>query len=404
MACCFGVAPAGATALCEDEPVSEPVEGACGMPYESGTILEGESTNAELFTTLVADECKTSTIAVKLTEEPTEAGKPLNGQLTSLTFSGCTCSTTEALNAPYSASLKWTEGADGQLALKSSGKGNPAIKILCFGFVSCAYEANTMNLAVNGGNPAEIVVNIEMTKVAGGSLCPMTAQFSASYALSQPQAGQANVANQTTPVILCKVGAENPCNANAYPIPTAFEATNEGNVSFELKYNEGGTERAKTVTCTASSLVGQTFGAPPGGKPTWPLRAEMTALSFTTCSAENNCPNVEPKRLNYLTKMDAAPGDQGTWETEALYNGPPAIFIKCTGLPECTYSTTVLTGTIASGAPAKLAIANLALPTFVAGSTDCRGIVWKTGNYKFVKPEAGNPASPRMWLRRQGVA
>jgi hypothetical protein len=388
---------AGATALCEDEPVSEPVNGACGIAYESGTVLEGTATNVELIATMT-NECEMSTAKGELTEGPTEAGQPLNGLLTSLTFSGCTCPT-EALNTSYSIALSWTKGADGKLTLKSSGKGNPAIKSVCSG-VTCVYGASSVTFEVFGGNPAEIGVNVEVAKIEGSFFCKEKAQYVATYQMSAPQGGQAAVANQHTPVTLCSVAVDNPCNANAYPIPTTLEAANEGNVAFELKFNEGGTERAKTVTCTASALVAATFG----GAPSWPLRATMTGLTFTTCTAENNCPNVEAKRLNYLTKIDAAAGDQGTWEWEALSNGPPAIFIKCTGLPECTYSATTIPGVIANGAPAKLAITNVSLPTFVAGSTDCRGIVWKTGKYKFTKPEAGNPLSPRMWVRRQGVS
>jgi hypothetical protein len=404
---CFTPA-AGATALCEDEPVSEPVEGACGLAYESGTMLLGYASNVEI-EGLITDKCKQSAILGEPTEEPTEEGSPLKGLVTAFAFTECTCPT-EALNLPYDSSLSWTEGANGTMTLKASEE--PAIEIDCLFGQECVYGANSLTTSVTGGNPAKIAINEELVLIEGeGFFCEKTTQLSTTYTLTIPQGGQANVANQQTPVFLCKtagtVDQQNPCEVPAYPIPTTLEAAKEGNFIFELKYEDGNNLRAKTVTCTSASLIAATYGIGDNqDRPTWPLRAAATSLPFTNCTNENNtnC-TVEAKRLYWELRIDATTGNQGSLAMGAISNGPPAIFIKCQilGLPECTYSTDWINGTIANGAPAKLAIANVSLTTYVAGPAGCRGIVWKTGNYKFTKPEAGNPLAPQMWVRRRGV-
>jgi hypothetical protein len=176
----YAVQVEGATMLCRAAspcapPEAYPAETAVKASLEKGT-------EAVLKTNLVNVKCPTSTAEGKTTAE---SGEPLPGEVTALSFSGCkteggtTCTVTTQ-NLPYAASLKATGEGNGTLTVT-----NPSVKVVCGFVLSCAF--GTEPLEVKGGAPAKVIAKEVVPNSGGGSVCPETAKWSATYTVTAPE-------------------------------------------------------------------------------------------------------------------------------------------------------------------------------------------------------------------------
>jgi hypothetical protein len=87
----------------------------------------------------------------------------------------------------YKTELERTMAGNGNLTMRSSGAGNPAIKLVnCPLGVSCIFKAEAVASAVTGGQPAEIKFeNAGFEKESGSVACGTAATFSAQYDIVQ---------------------------------------------------------------------------------------------------------------------------------------------------------------------------------------------------------------------------
>lgn len=162
--------------------------------YASGTVFSAKATNALLDTSGTDVECGKSTTTLATSAQ---AGEPLLGEITGLTFEscktvgtgfGCTV-TTENLN--YAASLVHTAATmNGKLTVtKHSGGGSPGAAVSCLGgSLKCVFSAEPV-LEVVGGSVAEVVataVKMTLSTKSGFLECPKEAKWSANYIATSP--------------------------------------------------------------------------------------------------------------------------------------------------------------------------------------------------------------------------
>lgn len=182
----IGASSASGDVLCQNSG-PEP----CSAPYANGTVLTGglkAGTNAVLTASNgLTVTCTASSVTYKMTGNN---ANPVAGSITAATWTSCknqlgqTCEAT-ARNLAWSASLSWTSGGNGTMAVSSGGTGNPSAKIVC-GTTECVYGTTSATLSLTGGNPAEIVANkVSLTREVGTELaCGKTATWSATYVLT----------------------------------------------------------------------------------------------------------------------------------------------------------------------------------------------------------------------------
>jgi hypothetical protein len=185
-----GATTASATKLC-------PTSGTpCAAPYASGTTFNAKletGTNAVLTTSggLVNPTltCTASTVRL-VSSSAGAAGTPVTGNLTGLTFSGCTsvspagCSSSATVTGlPKSGSISWTSGNNGSLTVNA-----PTVSFTCpiFGIpTTCSFGGSgTVTGAVTGGNPATVRFTNQAIASTGGFGCPTSAVWNAQYVLT----------------------------------------------------------------------------------------------------------------------------------------------------------------------------------------------------------------------------
>ncbi len=116
--------------------------------------------------------------------------------MTSLTFGECSveagfgeCKSLEVRNLPWSA--KWIAGGGGgedQMTLGDSGKGRPAIRLLCAGF-TCTYglfKVETGMPVISGKTHVRLEQQLPLFE--GSPLCATVLKWSADYNSPSPEA------------------------------------------------------------------------------------------------------------------------------------------------------------------------------------------------------------------------
>ncbi|MDX6609065.1 MAG: hypothetical protein QOF85_990 [Solirubrobacterales bacterium] len=397
----IGVSSSSGTALCEDKGEG----GSCTNLYVKSTAFAANSTSVKFETNLGTVSCTESSFEGETTEEPTESGKSLETRIAVLKFSGCkvgeTGCTVTSVKTAYAAPVSWTEGVKGSMTLKSGGSGTPGVSVKCGGIISCTSTGEPV-LDVNGGEAkaATVVASKDKLTPGEGSPCPKEISWTATYTFTAPNAGAVFVQNQiANPVRLCKTNGFPFCaSASTYPINTPLEAKLEtGSAEFTVKINGN----PLTTSCTSSTLTGKTTSFD-----TWPLKGEISALTFTNCGPV--C-HVLALLLKYEAEIEAtnSGNGSGTITMRSGGSGPPRIKVDCGVNYICTYEvkSNTLKTTVPGGvaAPAKLSVNALLDEKVVAGSEAKCGaeLEWK-GSYKFTKPEDGG--TPKMWIIRYGVS
>lgn len=149
----------------------------------AGTEINATATNP-IISFGFSEKCNSSGMSMTTSEE---SGKPLNAQITSLTFSGaCTpCTKATAKFLPYSASFTPTSGGNGTMTtsfeIQWSG---------CTGGAECTFEFSNAHLEVKGGSPVVLFANELEGGLGGGNpnLCGHTMKLTATWNVSSPSA------------------------------------------------------------------------------------------------------------------------------------------------------------------------------------------------------------------------
>jgi len=169
----LGAGTTSATQLCTDS---------VGVCTEYSGNITGTSTNATLATNLANFECSDSAATIHANNS---TGAPILGEVTALSFTGCRSEVTlipctvTVRNLPYSASL------EGKTLTVTDAVGAGA-KVVCGTWLSCEFLTQKAELAITNGEPA--VARAEKVELSHetGAICPSTATWSATYAVTSP--------------------------------------------------------------------------------------------------------------------------------------------------------------------------------------------------------------------------
>jgi hypothetical protein len=188
-----GASSASATVLCQTTGTP------CAAMLPPGTTISADlktATNAVLTTsgglanpTLT---CTSSGVDIDTTTTGSAGGTVL-GDLTALSFSGCTsvnpagCSSAATVTGlPTSGSVAWTSGNNGTFTVTA-----PVVTFTCtiVGFpVQCSFgNSGSVSGAFTGGNPAEVKFTNQSIASTGGFGCPSAAQWNATYSVTTPK-------------------------------------------------------------------------------------------------------------------------------------------------------------------------------------------------------------------------
>jgi hypothetical protein len=289
---------ASATIMCEVGAASEacPEKSVLPVPSSIGGKLK-EGTEAT-FKGTIEIKCKESTMEGQTTKEETgSAEAPLLGEITAMKFGGCTgCTTVEALNLPYKASLvPAAKEGNGTLTLESSGKGQPSFKASkCALGLSCTFGAKSVAYNFEGGKAPAMKTETVLSREVGTEFCGKTGTMIQDF--QRMPVGPPIVVMPAS--VLCEVNTR-PCPAGkVYLINSMLEVLLS---SGKAKFIAGGL----TVECNTSSLIGKTTAN--AGVP------GVITPSFTACA--NNC-EVEVRNLtggSYVISISAV-GTAGNGE------------------------------------------------------------------------------------------
>jgi hypothetical protein len=193
-----GASSASATTLCKvamQEPCAAGNRWAAETEFKSSLLL---NTEARIVTTEFEVTCEASQLGFKTTEQ---AGSPLKGEITQLTFAGCRgkCTTVTAIRLNYKTELEWTAVGNGSFTAISGGAGNPALKLTnCTGGATCVFKAEAVGMFFGGGQPAEVKPEAAPFGYESGLLifCGAEATLTATYTVNSAQEpGAMEVAN-----------------------------------------------------------------------------------------------------------------------------------------------------------------------------------------------------------------
>ncbi|HSS33748.1 MAG TPA: hypothetical protein VLL27_10750 [Solirubrobacterales bacterium] len=390
-------APAGATAVCEDEPLA----GSCGLAYPSGTTFVAKSTNSTIKSSLGTIACTSETLEGKLSEEPTAEGEPLKASVSARTLSGCkssvggTCTTASAVKLPYAATFKWTSGANGTLTLSSGGSGEPGVSMQC-GPLNCTFSASAQ-LTVTGKSSAATAQAKEVALNRAGGSCPASATWNATFIFEQPGGGRVQIAKARLPTVFCTEN-EARCGAGAglvYPVGGEFEAALKKPATFDLDWLEplGSTEI--NGSCEASVVIVKTIQN----------AAPLIANTQLGSPAFGKCTQCEPTFQNkpYAMNVEAMPpalvNGNGTARLRSAGNGPVLIELACTlggggGLQvKCNYEARSpaeqIEGTMTGGNPATIKFSD-ALESVAGSEIGCSSEMDWEAEYEITSPSPVN--------------
>jgi hypothetical protein len=198
-----GAGTASATRLCSVAGTGTPTVCSPATNVKpSGTVISAAKktgTNVVLTTSGGAVNptltCTASTVSLTTTSAGGGAGVNVTGNLTTLTFTGCTstspsgCSSSATVSGlPTAGFAAWTSGNNGDLTANA-----PTVRFTCpiFGFpVNCSFGGTgSVTGQVTGGTPAEVkFTNQAIAATGGGFGCPASAVWNATYTVSSPAA------------------------------------------------------------------------------------------------------------------------------------------------------------------------------------------------------------------------
>jgi hypothetical protein len=168
-----GAGTASATVICKNNLNTEK----CSDPYAS--LRAGTSASLEAGGTLLAT-CTASIVKSTLANAGSSTTTVKSG-VSSITWENCS-QTIHTLSGG-SAELHWISGTDNGTLITIG----TSVTMGIFG-TSCTYGtgAGTSMGTVKGGNPGSLKVDANVSRVAGGFLCPAIARFKGEYVATSP--------------------------------------------------------------------------------------------------------------------------------------------------------------------------------------------------------------------------
>jgi hypothetical protein len=147
------------------------------------TIPSGGSANLVDTSGNTLDKCTGSTVKGELTNAGSSTVNP-TGTITSLTWTGCTFTTTTL--APGKLQAEWTSGTTG--IVKSDAQIEVTINTVLFG--SCIYGVasgtSLGTLTTNSTTTATFDANAVATRFGSNVACPATSKWTGSYTSTEP--------------------------------------------------------------------------------------------------------------------------------------------------------------------------------------------------------------------------
>ena len=170
----LGAGTASATQLCTDT---------AGICTEYSGNITGTSTDATLTTDLANVECSDSATTINASSS---TGAPITGEVTALSFTGCQTEglvhipcTVTVKNLPYSAEL------EGKTLTVTDAMGAGAT-VHCGTVLKCEFLTTKAQLAITNGEPTIAVAKDVALSHDTGPICPSTATWKATYAVTSP--------------------------------------------------------------------------------------------------------------------------------------------------------------------------------------------------------------------------
>jgi hypothetical protein len=367
----IGVVSASATVLCKENAKTC----AAGGNYASGSAIEASlksGTNLTLKSGILPTvTCTSSSLSGKTTAN-FGTGLPL--EVSAASVGECTKATgSEAVNLPYVGSLERTTGGNGTVALTSSGKGIPTLKMTKpFGLnATCYFGASPLNLALTGGNPASLTVEATLAKQSGsGGICPAEAVLSASYEVTSPKPAFATAGALVNQTVFCKTsGSVCPSSNSVYPKNTVVESSGE-NAEFNWGYG-GWSCKGVSTSLENTSEAGS------------PLSTLSHAMAFSSCGPGVGCESVEAT-LPIAGSLQATSGGNGTLKTSF-----EITLSKCFMLMTCKYAAINQEIAVTGGnGNATLHMEKLEMTKQVGSSTNCSSTLTLSAFYTVKSPSA----------------
>jgi hypothetical protein len=106
-----------------------------------------------------------------------------SGQISTLSFTGCSESCVVKANGLPYASLVNPTGGNGKIEF--SGGSTPKLAVSC-GSNECVYGLGAIELEFTGGAPANIIVSKSLTRQTGSFFCPSAAKWEGNYKFTSP--------------------------------------------------------------------------------------------------------------------------------------------------------------------------------------------------------------------------
>ncbi len=156
-----------------------------------GTTLEGTLEGNSVFEFLYEGKLREPACeGGALTAKTTEAGKPLIGEVSAMSFSKCgagVCAV-EAQSLPYRAEIETTTAGNGTMTLVSGGTGSPKIEVNCGKSFICIYKAASVSFTLTGSASApKLAVSQTLEKDAASEAeCGASMTWKATYKLTKP--------------------------------------------------------------------------------------------------------------------------------------------------------------------------------------------------------------------------
>lgn len=251
----LGSCPASAAVLCKAKE-----ETCLGLNWRQPPVeIAGENSGAISLESAIGEKCSGSLLKGKATTSEEQGAGPLFGEISSLTFTGCSpCSAVQAANLPYKTSLVAGEAVgNGTQTVESSGKGAPQLALTSCPFgLACTYGTAKISLEVSGGSPATTSTNKSVLTLEAGNefFCGSSTKLNGIYKITSPN--PAFVSKKLKPATLCEAEAEEV--GGELVCPKGEEASGEIGGGLEkgatatFESTEGPTG---TITCSSSTLT-----------------------------------------------------------------------------------------------------------------------------------------------------
>jgi hypothetical protein len=404
---CVGGGSASASAFCGIELEVCPEEDTYAAETEVTANL-AEGTEALFETSAGTVKCPQSNLQGKTLKEE---GEPLTGEITVLKFEKCetklSSCTLESIHLPFAASATYAAGeekvGDGTLKVSNSGKGEPAVKVVC-GLLKCIY-AGELTLDVDGGEPGQIVAKketVKLEKKEGLTECPAEGTFTGTYEIKTPENGAFVVKTVAQGTKLCKeeppadgVGGARKCKTGqGYSGGIEFTLA----TGTEALFLTGATEiRCNKVKVTGNFKEDGTPSDTNGGIQTYTLNSEVGGvLGNCTSNFGGGTPRVEVTMQNVAyngsnivyIQAGAAQGALGMEGT----NGPQKLRIVVTGGPTCVFRRATQYIPITNGTGAGKSLLKLSAGWVIEPGqpNDCPGTLGQATELKFERPSNGS--------------